>query len=72
MKVLDLHGLRHYTAEIKVTNFILLNETPLKIITGRSETMIRIVVDICEQHDYEYYPEFYQNYGAYIIRDKTK
>ncbi len=72
MKVLDLHGFDHRTAEIQVTNFVLLNETPLKIITGDSEKMRTIVFEISNQYDYKCYPEYHSNFGAYIIIDKTK
>ncbi len=72
MKVLDLHGMRHGQIENKVVNFILLNDTPLKIITGDSPTMREIVFQILEEYKLEYHPEFYTNYGAFIIRDKTK
>jgi len=71
MKTLDLHGITHINVENKVINFILMNETPLKIITGDSFTMRKIVFRILEEHGFEYYPEFYTNYGAFIIRDKT-
>ena len=34
MKVLDLHKVRHEEVERLLENFILLNEPPLKVITG--------------------------------------
>jgi hypothetical protein len=71
MKILDLHGTRHNTAEIKVINFVATTETPFKIITGDSEAMRKIVIAVIKQYNYEWYPEHYSNYGAYIIRDKT-
>ena len=41
--VLDLHGIRHDDVERLVENFVLLNELPLTIITGKSEMMGHIV-----------------------------
>jgi hypothetical protein len=72
IKTLDLHGEYHRDVENKVVNFILMNDTPLKIITGDSGMMREIVFHILDQHGFEYYPEFHTNYGAFIIRDKTK
>lgn len=71
MKTLDLHGLPHDAIESKVTNFVLMNEPPLKIITGDSGILREIVFHILDEHSFEYHPEFYTNYGAFIIRDKT-
>jgi hypothetical protein len=71
MKILDLHGAKHHGVETQVTNFVLMNEVPLKIITGDSDTMRKIVFGILDEHGFEYHPEFYTNYGAFIIRDKT-
>ena len=31
-----------------------------------------LVFQILERHSFHYYPEGYKNYGAYIVRDKTK
>ena len=72
MKILDLHGTAHVNVEIRVINFILMNECPLKIITGDSYVMRQIVFTILEQHQFQYYPEFHTNYGAFIVHDKTK
>ena len=41
--ILDLHGIRHDDVERLVENFVLLNEPPLTIITGKSEMMGHIV-----------------------------
>lgn len=72
MKILDLHGLGHNYVEIKVTNFVLMNEPPLKIITGDSPRMRELVFKVLEEHNFDYHPEHGLNYGAFIIRDKTK
>tara|TARA_B100000497_G_C7588512_1_gene353997 strand:- start:283 stop:492 length:210 start_codon:yes stop_codon:yes gene_type:complete len=42
---LDLHGVRHQDVDLKVENFILMNqdEIPLTIICGNSQKMIDLV-----------------------------
>jgi hypothetical protein len=72
MKILDLHGMYHDSIQLKVENFVLLNETPLKIITGKSSRMKDLVFQILDRYSFSYYPENYINYGAYIVRDKIK
>jgi hypothetical protein len=71
MNVLDLHGKTHVEARMLVEEFVLMNETPLKIITGNSHKMKVIVKEIIEKHQMYYYPEHFSNFGAYIIQDKT-
>ena len=44
IKTLDLHGVRHDDVERLVEKFVLLNEPPLKIITGNSDRMSNIVI----------------------------
>ena len=71
MKVLDLHGKTHREAASLVEDFVLLNETPIKIITGNSRKMKLIVKQIIEKYEMHYFPEHFSNFGAYIIQDKT-
>ena len=40
---LDLHGIRHGEVDRLVENFVLLNNPPLRIITGNSDRMREIV-----------------------------
>ena len=51
---LDLHGIKHSEVDRLVENFVLLNETPMRIITGNSDRMINIVQfklsDIQQEH----------------------
>ena len=54
-KQLDLHGVRHQDVERLVENFVLLNELPLKIITGNSDEMRRLVVNVLERHYMNYW-----------------
>ena len=43
-KILNLHGERHVEVERLVENFVILNDPPLKIITGNSDKMVAIVL----------------------------
>jgi len=52
---LDLHGVKHHDVYIKVENFVLLNNTPMNIITGRSEKMIELTTDVLKKHRFQYY-----------------
>ena len=53
-KQLDLHGLRHDEAKRQVENFVLLNKSPLSIITGNSDKMRDIVEYVCHKHNISY------------------
>jgi hypothetical protein len=72
MKTLDLHGMYHEAVQRNVENFVLLNDGPMRIITGNSSTMKTIVTEILSQHDFTYYPENYTNFGSLIVIDKTR
>ena len=51
---LDLHGIKHEDVNRLVENFVLLNETPLTIITGNSTMMRELVVEVLEKHKFVY------------------
>ena len=51
---LDLHGIKHEDVNRVVENFVLLNETPLSIITGNSKMMRELVVEVLEKHKFVY------------------
>ena len=53
-KTLDLHGVKHEDVDRLVENFVLLNEVPMKIITGNSEEMMLITLDVLNRNDFEY------------------
>jgi hypothetical protein len=55
MNELDLHGLKHIEVEDEVENFILINEPPFKIITGKSDEMRRMVKKLLDYYEYDYY-----------------
>jgi len=54
MNQLDLHGIRHSDVDRLVENFILLKESPLRIITGNSDRMTEIVLAVLQRHNIEY------------------
>ena len=64
-KVLDLHGIRHEDVERLLENFILLNEPPLKVITGNSDYMRYALESFCCKHYIGY--ERWANWGEYTI-----
>ena len=75
MFTLDLHGKRHDDIDRIVENFILLNECPLKIITGNSSRMKELVQDVLKRHGFKsryemnsHIPRFY-NYGCLIVTE---
>jgi len=54
INTLDLHGVKHEDVDRLVENFVLLNEPPMKIITGNSERMTELVLDVLNRHDIEW------------------
>ena len=54
MNKLDLHGIRHSEVDRLVENFVLLNDTPIRIITGNSDRMIELVVSVLDRHNINY------------------
>ena len=54
IKKLDLHGIKHEDVDRLVENFVLLNNPPIRIITGNSNQMRDIVVEVLDRHDMEY------------------
>lgn len=72
IKTLDLHGIPHYKVEAKVEDFVLLSETPCRIITGNSPAMHSIVQDVLEKHHLRSFYENDYNLGSIIVIDKNK
>ena len=54
MNELDLHGVKHHDVYIKVENFVLSNNTPMNIITGRSEKMIWLTTNVLKKYRFKY------------------
>ena len=56
---LDLHGIKHADVDRIVENFILLNNTPLNIITGKSDIMRNYVTKVLDRNDMKYGIPYY-------------
>ena len=65
IKPLDLHGVQHRDVCRLVEDYVLLNQDyfPLKIITGNSDKMKKIVIDTLNQHDFNYSDGDFYNRG---------
>ena len=63
--ILDLHGIKHNSAFNLVEDFILNNQDnmPLKIITGNSDKMKLIVVNVLNTHNFNYMDGDHYNRG---------
>jgi len=66
MKELDLHGISHYDVKDVVENFILMNDTPFRIITGYSEKMRNLTKNMLDKHKFKYHISAH-NSGEIII-----
>lgn len=66
---LDLHGTRHHEVDLKVENFILMNQDqiPLTIICGNSQKMIDLVNDVINRIDCK--TVVMDQYGIIVIRE---
>ena len=51
---LDLHGVKHEDVDRIVENFVLLNNTPLEIVTGNSQRMQELVIEVLNRHKIDY------------------
>lgn len=65
--VLDLHGVKHECVEVLVEDFVLINTTPLEIITGNSVFMKKTVLFILEKHKFNYIDGDLWNRGVIIV-----
>ena len=70
MPTLDLHGIRHEGVVQQVHSFVYNNELPLRIVTGKSETMRKIVVDTVGLLGYHSHYERLINEGSLIITEQ--
>ena len=65
IKELDLHRVRHEEVDRLVENFVLMNNPPLTIITGKSHKMREFVRKGLNRHNIGY--EQWNNPGEYKI-----
>ena len=70
MKTLDLHGERHDGVVQKLHSFVYNNELLVRVITGKSEVMRKIVVDTASQLGYYTHCERLINEGCLIITEQ--
>ena len=70
MKTLDLHGIRHEGVVQQVHSFVYNNELPVRIVTGKSEIMRKIVVDTISILGYHSHYERLINEGPLIITEQ--
>tara|TARA_B100001250_G_C19463124_1_gene641114 strand:- start:357 stop:605 length:249 start_codon:yes stop_codon:yes gene_type:complete len=65
LEPLDLHSVKHGDVSVLVEDYILTNQhlVPLKIITGNSDKMKKIVVDVLNDHGFKYVEGDYYNLG---------
>ena len=70
MKTLDLHGNRHEGVVQQIHSFVYNNELPLRIVTGKSEMMRKIVVDTVSLLGYHTHYERLINEGCLIITEQ--
>ena len=70
METLDLHGEKHEQVVQKVHSFVYNNDLPVRVITGKSETMKKIVVDTVSQLGYYTHCERLINEGCLIVTEQ--
>ena len=70
MKTLDLHGIRHEGVVQQIHSFVYNNELPVRIVTGKSEIMRKIVVDTINILGYHSHYERLINEGSLIITEQ--
>lgn len=56
---LDLHGIKHVDVESVVEDFVLGKIPPIRIITGNSDPMKKLVKKALDKHGYEYSEAFH-------------
>ena len=70
MKTLDLHGIRHEGVVQQIHSFVYNNELPVRIVTGKSEMMRKIVVDTVGNLGYHTHYERLTNDGSLVITEQ--
>ena len=67
METLDLHGVRHSNVDRIVENFVIVNNLPIRIITGNSPQMRSIVFAVLLRHSFGWDYENHWNLGSIIV-----
>lgn len=68
MKQLDLHGVSHYDVQDVVENWVLMNEPPLKIITGNSDRMKELTHKVLKEHKIQFYMPTHNTGETIVLR----
>ena len=55
MNELDLHNVRHHDVDRIVENYVLMNSTPINIITGHSGKMRFLVIKVLRRNSFTWY-----------------
>jgi hypothetical protein len=69
MRTLDLHGIKHEGVVQQIYQFVYNSELPVRIITGKSEIMKKIVVDTVSQLGYYTHTERLINEGCLVVTE---
>tara|TARA_B000000609_G_C23987382_1_gene247885 strand:- start:91 stop:309 length:219 start_codon:yes stop_codon:yes gene_type:complete len=67
METLDLHNKRHSEVERLVEDFLIFNEPPVKIVTGNSDKMKQLVIDVVKKFGFYCHYENLRNYGSLVV-----
>ena len=67
METLDLHNKRHSEVERIVEDFLIFNSLPVKIITGNSDKMKQLVIDVVKKFGFYCHYENLRNYGSLVV-----
>ena len=67
METLDLHNKRHSEVQRLVEDFLIFNEPPVKIVTGNSDKMKQLVIDVVKKFGFYCHYENLRNYGSLIV-----
>lgn len=68
LKQLDLHGVKHWEVNVKVMEFVYLNqeEVPLEIIAGNSDKMIKLIEKTLTDIKVDKWEQ--TRYGVFVVR----
>ena len=67
METLDLHNKRHSEVQRLVEDFLIFNEPPVKIVTGNSDKMKQLVIDVVKKFGFYCHYENLRNYGSLVV-----
>lgn len=70
MPTLDLHGIKHEGVVQQIHTFVYNNELPVRIITGKSAIMRKIVIDTVSLLGYYTHRERLVNEGCLVVTEQ--